>query len=83
MAIGKLGHAGQQEDDACGKHDDGWEMSDHRLGSAKQRDYENQRGGNDERRALPSTAILLLLHANAGLRQPLPVHHFATIMNAG
>jgi hypothetical protein len=83
-------------------------MGDHRLGSAKQRDYENQRGGNDERPsqlgaliaggvlleitdvcpgpggsdydatnvsptqspALPSTAILLLSHANAPNMSP-------------
>jgi len=26
---GKRGHAGQHEDDACGQHDEGREMSDH------------------------------------------------------
>ena len=26
---GKLGHAGQHEDDACGQHDEGREMGDH------------------------------------------------------
>jgi hypothetical protein len=26
---GKLGHAGQHQDDACGQHDEGREMGDH------------------------------------------------------
>jgi hypothetical protein len=33
----KRGHAGQHEDDACGKHDEGREMGDHGFVSTKQK----------------------------------------------
>ena len=35
-SAGKLGHAGQQEDDACGQHDEGREKGDHGFVSTKQ-----------------------------------------------
>jgi hypothetical protein len=34
---GKLGHAGQHQDDACGQHDEGREMCDHGFVSTKQK----------------------------------------------
>jgi hypothetical protein len=34
---GKLGHAGQHQDDACGQQDEGREMGDHGFGEAEAR----------------------------------------------
>ena len=47
--LGGAWTCGQHENDASHQHDHARETGDYRLGSAKERDYENQRGGNDER----------------------------------